>query len=140
MKITTIELQHTNPSLGPHETITTVTLQSNSTTAPTIQEFIHNSTVNQTCSLANYLEAELKDGKTLIQQVYANQPKNDINEGEQISNLIFHFEGGEIFEVSDVYRRFTLTNFYGEFTKYMVDNGSITKIDNTIERPKPMKD
>ena len=140
MKITTIELQHTPPSLGPHETITTVTLQSNSTTAPTIQEFILNSKINQTCSLADYLEAELKDDKVLIQQIYANQPKNELNEGEQISNLIFHFEGGEIFEVSDVYRRFTLTNFYGKFSKYMVDNGSTTKKDNTMERPEPMKD
>ncbi len=134
MKVSSIELQHTNPSLGPNEIITVITLQSNSITTSTIEEFIKNSIINPTCALSEYLEAELKADNSLIQKVYDNSPKNKLNEGEQISNLIFHFEEGNHLKISDVYRRFSLTNFYGDFTKYMVTNGSVVNNkDNSIE-------
>lgn len=132
MKIKTIQLQHTNPSLGPHEVITTVTLTANSSTEKEISTFISNAIINNTCSLADYLNNQLEENHEPVNKVEENAPKNALNQGEQISNLIFHFETGKTIKISDVYRRYSLTNFYPEFTQYMVANGSITKEDNTM--------
>ncbi len=132
MKIKTIQLQHTNPSLGPHEVITTVTLASNSSTEKEISTFINNAIINEACSLADYLNGIQEENQNIIKKVLENTSKKELNQGAQISNLIFHFETGKTLEISDVYRRYSLTNFYPEFTKYMVANGTITKEDNSM--------
>lgn len=129
MKIKPIEIQHTNPSLGPHETITTVTLIVNNATVKAVNEFLKNSKVNNTISLYNYLDAEFSQNTQLLKEV---KQKEELNEGSIISNLTFFCENGESITMNDVYRCYNLTNFYPTFTKFMVENGSITNQKNSF--------
>ena len=52
------------------------------------------------------------------------KPEDNLNVGGTISNLIFNFSDGTIpLRINDVYRQYSVSHFYGSFTKYMVENG-----------------
>jgi hypothetical protein len=124
MKINSIELEHTNPSLGPYEEITIITLYNSKTHLETVNNFINNSQINNTTSLYNFLEANINNETKLLEEVYNNTPKGELNEGEKISNLKIYLEGGKEIVLNDVYRQYSLTHFYPDFTSYMVEHGS----------------
>ncbi|WP_375562158.1 hypothetical protein ACE193_06300 [Bernardetia sp. OM2101] len=134
MNIQTIKLQHTNPSLGPYEKITTVFLSITEQHIKRMNEFLHQSQINNTASLYDYLNAIKDKNEELINHVLNNTPKRELNQGEKISNLFFYFEDGQVVELADVYRKFELTHFYADFTKYMVENGIIDQ-DESDEKP-----
>lgn len=143
MKIKSISLQHTNPSMGPHETITTVTLQVTADTTSRTAQFINESMVNNTVSLVEYLTARQANDKAILDQVAQNAPNGRLNEGATISNLSFYFEDGQTIELYDVYRRFSVSHFYPDFTKYMVKEGTLSRrscwSDDAFEKPqKPL--
>lgn len=135
MNIKHITLEHTNPSLGPYEIITTVSLTSLEEHLVRINTFLQESTVNNTITLYEYLDAVKTKNLELIKNVLNNAPNRDLNEGETISNLCFHFEDNQTIELSDVYRRFSLTQFYPEFTSYMVEKGRISRKDSNFKLP-----
>lgn len=124
MKITSIELEHTNPSLGPYEEIITITLVNSKTHLEKVNEFIKKSQINNTTSLYKFLEANINNETKILIEVYKNAPKGNLNEGESISNLTIELEGGKTIKLNDVYRNYSLTNFNPDFTSYMVKNGS----------------
>ena len=127
MDIKSIKLEHTNPSLGPHEVVTTVLLTvSESNRKKTVDRFLESSQVNGTLSVHDYIKAILDKNQADLEKVAAQAPKGELNEGETISNLSFHFENGVIIEFSDVYRKYSLTHFNPEFTSFMVVQGTIT--------------
>lgn len=143
MKIKSISLQHTNPSMGPHETITTVTLQVTADTTSRTAQFINESMVNNTVSLVEYLTARQANDKAILDQVAQNAPNGRLKEGATISNLFFYFEDGQAIELYDVYRCFSVSNFYPDFTKYMVKEGTLSRrsgwFDDAFEKPlKPL--
>lgn len=123
-KISFITLEHTTPSLGPHEKITTITLLNSKIHSEKIIDFINKSQVNNTTSLSNFLNAKINNEITLLETVYKNAPKGNLDEGENISNLKIGIEGGKTVTLEDVYRRYSLTYFNPYFTGYMVKNGS----------------
>jgi len=133
MKIKSIDLKHTNPSLGPHEKITTVSLSVTERHLERVDEFLNQSQVNNTVSLYEYLKAVKTKNEEVLNRVFNNEPKNELNSGQKISHLLFYFEDNEIIELSDVYRRFSLSHFYADFTNYMVEEGTIyhTKSDES---------
>lgn len=126
IKLQSIKLEHTNPSMGPHENIITISLANNPDTEARINQFLNAATINKVMSVGEYILAYRSNDEKLIQKVVS--AKNDgtnLKEGTSISNLIFYFEDQQQpLKIKDVYRRYTITKFYDDFTKYMVENGS----------------
>jgi hypothetical protein len=126
MKIKAIELKHTNPSMGPHETTTTITLYASENHLEKINTFLNNAKVNNTISLVKYLEAyQTSDIKTINKVMSnapkSNAPKRELNDGQSTSNLTFSFEEGKSVTLNKYY----LTLFYPNFSSYMVKHGFI---------------
>ena len=122
-----IELKHANPSMGPHETITTVVLSMSAEHKVVVADFLENAIVNGTINLNLYLEAIHGKNEKVLKKVNENSPKRDLPCGGKVSHLSFYFEGGDKITLSDVYRGYSLSNFYPTFTQYMVDNGILDK-------------
>jgi len=127
MNIKFITLEHTNPSLGPHEIITEVTLTNSESHTERIHQFIDEAQVNGVVTLRAYIEAVSTQDAKVLNRVWKKAPKGELNEGETISNLHIHFEDNSSISLSDVYRRFNLTHFYAEFTAYMVEKGTLIR-------------
>ena len=145
MNIQSIELKHTNPSMGPHETITTITLAITAKHDVMVNEFLDQAIINQTTSMRTYLEGVQSNDGILLERITANSPKSDLRCGESISHLTFYFKDSTTIVLHDVYREYRLTNFYPTFTKYMVDNGVLNKYSGwdrpnlgTILPPEPL--
>lgn len=123
MKIRSFELQHTNPSLGPYEKIITITLDNSPEHQERILQFLTEAKVNNTISLEQYIQAVIQNNEETLKAVYNNTPKITLMEGESISNFTIFLEGQASVGFDDVYRRYSISHFYGNFTKYMVDHG-----------------
>jgi len=134
MKITSIELEHTNPSMGSHETIITISLLASEQNTKRIIQFINKSIINNTTSLYNYFKALENNDVELLKKISSQKKDydNDLPKGRKISNLTFHFASGKTITLKDVYHQYDLTHFHPDFTNYMVENGtknSSTKSD-----------
>jgi hypothetical protein len=131
MKITSIELEHTNPSMGSHETIITISLIASEQNTKRITQFVNKSMMNNTTSLYNYFKALENNDLELLKKVSSQKKdyNNDLPKGREISNLTFHFSSGKTITFKDVYHQYNLTHFYPDFTSYMVENG--TKSNST---------
>jgi len=129
MNINTIKLRHTNPSLGPHEKITTVTLTISKVNMQTLENFMKTAMVNNTVTMSAYLEAVLSNDEKVLDRIGENAPKAPLSSGAKISTLVFELDNKQSVKLYDVYRQFSLTNFYPDFTKYMVDNGTIDTVE-----------
>lgn len=127
MPITSIILQHTNPSLGPHETITTVRLAVNNQHLDAVNTFLEKSVVNGVAKMKDYLDAIHQNQTTLIEKVEKNRNTGDKPCGGTISHLTFHFAEQASITLHDVYRDYSVTEFYPTFTKYMMEHGTISK-------------
>lgn len=142
MKITSIELKHTQPSLGPHETITIVSLDVSGRHKDTVANFLNTATLNNTGSLSDYLEAATSKNKERVDEFLKHAPDRELSSGGKISHLTFYFEDGETLSLHDVYRRFALSHFYPDFTSYMVENGRIDRhqpFEGGMPRPMELK-
>lgn len=124
MNIKSIKLENTNPSLGPHEKRTVVSLVVSKDNAATIETFINACEVNRTTKLINYLKAVKNKEEVLLQEVLENSPRQDLKSGSSISNLSFHFEDGQSVRLSDIYRQYELSHFTSEFASYMTQKGT----------------
>lgn len=127
MKIKSIVLEHTNPSLGPHEVITEVTLVNSKAHSDRINRFLQEAQVNGVVTLHKYIEAVKSQDSPILEQVWQQAPNEALNEGETISNLSIHLEDDSVIRLDDVYRRFNLTGFYQDFTAYMVEKGTLIR-------------
>lgn len=138
--VTSIQLEHTNPSMGPYENIITISLANNPKTEARINQFLNEATINNVMSLGDYILAYRNNDEKLIQKVAS--AKNDganLKVGTSISNLTFYFEDQQHpLKIKDVYRRYSITNFYDDFTKYIVENGlRATNNDQKIKTINP---
>ncbi|HAS38942.1 MAG TPA: hypothetical protein DCS93_00615 [Microscillaceae bacterium] len=127
MNITFITLEHTNPSLGPHETVTEVTLTKSKDNVERITSFIRTAQVNGVVTLEAYIKAVQSKDMKVLEEVSKNAPDRMLTTGGTISNLHIHFEEEASIRLNDVYRRFNLTHFYPDFTSYMVAQGTKTQ-------------
>ena len=142
IKLQSIELEHTNPSLGSDEKIITITLENSIETSERITEFLDTSIINDAITIGEYIEAHINKDTVILSKVRPNfDSNNKLNQGESISNLTFYFKNNiPSLEISDVYRRYCLTNFYDDFTKYMVENGSRDETSNGLGVPQAIND
>jgi len=128
MNIKFITLEHTNPSLGPHETVTNITLMKSKDSLERITNFIRTAQVNGVVTLEAYIKAVQSKDTKILEEVSKNTPDRMLTTGGTISHLHIHFEEGSSVSLNDVYRRFNLSHFYPDFTSYMVEKG--TKIQH----------
>jgi hypothetical protein len=125
---TRLVLEHTNPSLGPHEVVTTVSLSVTEAHETRIAQFLETATINNTTSLKTYIQAVHQQDEALLKQVNDNAPQEKLMQGGTISNFYLYFEGQPSIELYDVYRRYRLSHFYPDFTKYLVEQGTLDRI------------
>lgn len=125
MKLKFIELEHTNPSLGHYEKKSVIGIAYNKSTADRINQFLHESIINNAVSIGKFINAYINKDEELTKKVLENSPKMELTQGAGISNLYFYFED-EIAPLilKDVYRAYSLSNFYPGFTQYMVNKGT----------------
>ncbi len=83
MNIKSIELQHTNPSLGLNEKIVTVSLIVTDKHWKKVED-LKQTRVNNTVFLEEYLKAVKNDNEEVINEVLNNAPKNDISRVQNI--------------------------------------------------------
>ncbi|MFK7795902.1 MAG: hypothetical protein AB8E82_00505 [Aureispira sp.] len=122
MKITKVELKHTNPSLGPHERIITYSMYNNDEHEQEFEQLLQRSTVNGSYSMINFLEAyKNKDEKT-IQKITSMNEDKVLPSGGVISKFTITLEVGLQVEVSDL-RTIYLGGYYGTFIPYLVQYG-----------------
>lgn len=126
MNIKSIVLEHTNPSLGPHETVTEVTLSVSKANTEKVNRLINQVQVNQVVSLDEYVQAVNNQEAEVLEEVSKNAPKTILSTGATISNLYLYFEDAPSVKLYDVYRRFNLSHFNPELTSYMVKTGTIS--------------
>jgi hypothetical protein len=134
MNIKSIELEHTNPSMGPHEKRTIVTLTVSKDDSQKTDDFINKSKINNTITLYQYLKAVQTKDTDALNLVLKNAPNQKLNQGSTISNLSFYFEDGQTIKLGDVYRKFILTHFKPDFTSYMVEKGTINHYQSDMNQ------
>lgn len=123
INITSLKLEHTNPSLGPYERIITIALTNSKEHQERVQQFLEEAMVNGTVNIQQYITAVLSKDEKVLQKIRENAPKGRLNEGESISNFTISIAGQQSIRFYDVYRRYSLSHFYANFTKYMVEHG-----------------
>jgi transcriptional regulatory protein LevR len=122
MKITKVELKHTNPSLGPHERIITYSMYNNDEHEQEFEQLLQRSTVNGSYSMINFLEAHKnKDEKTIKEITSINKDKV-LPKGGVISKFTITLEAELQVEVSDL-RTIYLGGYYSTFIPYLVKHG-----------------
>jgi hypothetical protein len=121
-----IELEHTKPSMGPYERIITISLANSPKAHVRINKFLSESIINNSITIGEYIEAHINKDTAILSQVRSNFDSNKkLNQGENISNLTFYFKNYiPPLKILDVYRKYSITNFYGDFTRYMIENGT----------------
>lgn len=125
MKLKYIELEHTNPSMGPHETVRTITLKNDAQHEKEIDRFLSETKLFDKVVLKAYLAAELGKNTAVIKIVTDEVRRADtssMNEGATISNLLFAFENGPTVSLHDL-RYYVMTGYGKGFFPYMVKNG-----------------
>ncbi len=127
MNIKQITLEHKNPSLGPHETKTKITISVSKDNMEKVTAFIKKSTVNETVTLYEYIKAVRSKNSKILNDVLKNGPDAKLNKGETISNLSFYFDDDPPIKLDDVYRQYRLSYFNPEFTSYMLEKGNVTR-------------
>lgn len=126
MNIQLITLEHTNPSLGPHETKTEIRLSISEEHQKKVDEFVKKAMINDTVTLYEYMKAVMNNDSKMIEQVLENEPTEELRQGETISHLSFYFENNFSMTLNDVYRSYKLSNFKPKFSSYMVKKGIIS--------------
>ena len=139
MDIRSIHLKHTNPSLGPHEEVSTVLLTVSESNREIVDRFLESAQINGTLSLHDYLKALKDENQAVLEIVVANAPKWMLISGGTISHLSFYFEDDMTIELSDVYRKYKLTHFNPEFTSIMEEQGTIIRTSKDEDRLRPFK-
>lgn len=120
--IQSIELKHTNPSLGPYERIISYFLSNSEEHQAVFDRLLNESTVNRNFDFKTLVTAyKTKDTKT-IDEILKADYNGDLNEGETISKLQITLTGGFTINVSDL-RITRFSGYYPEFIRYLVQHG-----------------
>jgi hypothetical protein len=120
--IQSIELKHTNPSLGPYEQIISYSLTNSEAHKAEFDQLLEGTTVNGKFDLKTYLTAYKNKDKATTDKFFAANYKGDLRSGETISKFKMTLIGGFVVEVSDL-RTTILSGYYPDFIRYVVKNG-----------------
>ncbi|MGH1336166.1 MAG: hypothetical protein ACRBFS_08565 [Aureispira sp.] len=131
MYITTIELKHSNPSMGPHEHTITYTIQNQSSHEQEFEQLLQGSTINRS-SFLDFLAAHQAKDQTTLQAIFAAYQPRELSEGATISKLTLTLEGGHSIILSDL-RKVSLGGYYSTFIRYLVAHG--TKNESSSKAP-----
>jgi hypothetical protein len=141
MNIIEVELQHTNPSMGPHETKTSYTIQVKDFSEQ-VKNLLEKTIVNSKVQLGEFLKMmDSKDYNTL-KTINDSFDPGPLNSGSTISLLIFTKDDRTTLTLTDL-RLLDLKGYYQtDFLKVIVNNGSkyvstpmSVRDDNLIRRP-----
>lgn len=122
MKITTVQLKHSNPSMGPHETIVTFDMSNNSTHEEVFEQLLKESTINKQFSLEEFLKAHVKKDKATIQEILKAYEPGKLASGGTISGFSMLLENGVEVHIRDL-RTTLLGGYYSTFIPYLVKHG-----------------
>jgi hypothetical protein len=120
--IQSIELKHTNPSMGPYERIITYSLTNSETHKVEFDQLLEGTIVNGKFDLKTYLTAYKNKDRATIDEIFKADYKGDLRSGETISKLNITLVGGVNIQVSDL-RTTELSGSYADFIRYLVKNG-----------------
>ena len=119
-----VEIEHTNPSMGPYEKIVTITLYNKDPHTNHFRELLEKTKINGLVSLKQYIQFHIDKNTDEIRKVRQAYKPESLNEGETISNLKFKLDSGGMVELSDL-RYFRLSGYYRkDFLPVLVKHGS----------------
>lgn len=129
MTISSITLRFSNPSMGPHETVTEYECAAQSH-QPEVDKLVEGSSVNTTVGLSEYLAARRRlsdnpspEDQSLVQRVESEGPDlSKLPSGGTIEQLTIAFEDGQVV----TFGRFSglvLSGSFREFRTFILENG-----------------
>lgn len=132
MKLVSIELEHTNPSMGPHEKKVSFIYHLNNE-AVVAQKLLDETLVNSVGTLREYVEGSLAKDHLRLKKFYHMIPEKDLTNGAVISNLYLTFEDRRKVELNDL-RKISLSGYYIDtFRAILVAKGSRYESSSKLE-------
>lgn len=124
-RLASLALNHTNPSMGPHETRVTISLSVDENTKARVQQFLDEATINNCMSMSDFVAACSDNNQVLFEKLDKYGPKPEL---KAVGGTLTHFtlsfnDGTPEIKLYDVYRDYNISKFYPDFTKYMVEHG-----------------
>ena len=140
IKLKSFEIEHTNPSMGPHEKVVTISLSNKPPHTEHFHKLLMETQVNGMVSLKDYIEFHLTKNSEQLKKVYEAFKSGDLNEGETISNLKFTLETGQTIEISDYKRRYSITGYYWKsFLPVLLEHGNRTEFSGWGDDPSAIR-
>mmetsp|Transcript_16262 Transcript_16262/g.18091 ORF Transcript_16262/g.18091 Transcript_16262/m.18091 type:complete len:162 (+) Transcript_16262:125-610(+) len=121
-KVSSVELRHSNPSLGPHNKPVSITLSNTKEHQKEFSSLMSKTTLNGVCSLEKYAAEKMSGNEKIVEKVNKAVSKGSLNCGQTISTFTIFFEDETSIKVHDL-RVMKLEGYYSEFVKYLVKNG-----------------
>ena len=123
MQLSSVTLEHTNPSKGPREVKTSFTLQTAAFETDT-EKLLAETKVNNTVSLSEYLSMLANKDYTRAQAVRDAFKPQTLPSGGTISNLKFTLKDNSDLEINDL-RTIQLDGYYSTtFFKLRIERGA----------------
>ncbi len=152
MRITTISYSGSNPSMGPHNTKSSRSINMTKYQKEA-EDFLDNTMVNGVISMRDYIQLHADKKSDEIQKVHTAYQHEDLASGERIIDLNIGVEGQPTVSLHDL-RTFSLTGTgFNNFDKLIKEKGyveqepsvyelqdEIKPIETTIEPPTENKE
>lgn len=135
-QLVAVTLEHTNPSMGPHEKIITYRLDLRAD-PETARKFLDETRVNDVVTLAEYVEAQRAANTELLDKVRAGASPRALPDGGTISRLLLSFDEGRSVDVRDL-RRWILSGYYRDvLQKRLLEEGTKSVTSRHAKSPVP---
>lgn len=123
MNLKNVTLEHTQPSLGPHEKITTISLDIKGY-EENFQKLLQETSINKSVSLNKYLEFLQKKNSAELEKINKMYNLGGLSAtGRTISNLIFTFQDDSTERIHDI-KKLSIDGYYKkEFESILIKNG-----------------
>lgn len=122
MDFQSVEIEHSNPSMGPHEVVTSYTL-STKDYKQELDEFLQSIKVNGRLSLGDYLRLLAEGPAAEAEEVRQAFKPDDLRSGATISALKFRLTEGKTLSLDDL-RYYQLNGFRGShFLNLLINKG-----------------
>ncbi len=125
VKINGIEIEHTNPSMGPHEKVKTIHLSNLNPHEDQFNKFLKEAKIF-TYTFEEYLNAVIKKDQKILSQIakgVESTDSNQLNQGATISNLTITLKDQPSVRLSDL-RYYSFSGYYYDFISYLATKGT----------------
>lgn len=136
-RIESISIEHTNPSLGPHEIKRTITLNNNDPHKKQFAVFLAKAQVFDV-SFVNLIQAHIKKDEKVLERVRKKSAEIDSSQftnGGIISCLRIHFKDQAPLSLNDL-RYYKMNKDYHSFIEYLAKHGNQTEALNETQQPR----